>query len=71
MEESKHEKFIRLAQKRTNAVLEALRILSNCSNLSSYEYTAEEVEKIFKEIESHTKAIRAQFSPGVRKEFKL
>ena len=47
--------FKRIAGKRTNEVLEKIRILGNCSNRSSCEYTAEEVNKIFSEIDRQIK----------------
>ena len=49
--ESRSEKFKRVATKRTNELLEKIRILGNCSNKSTYEYTEEEVTKIFKSLE--------------------
>ncbi len=45
MKETRHERFKRVASKRTNEILEKIRILGNCSNKSSYEYTEEEVIK--------------------------
>jgi len=41
--ETKRQRFQRLAEKRTNDVLERLRILGNCANRGQYEYTPEEV----------------------------
>ncbi len=59
--ESKHEKFKRIATNRTQKVLDALRILGNCSNTQTYEYTKEEVDKIFKNIRATTEEIRQKF----------
>lgn len=50
MEESKHDRFIRLATVRTEKILNMLRLLGNCANTSNYEYTAKEVDKIFENI---------------------
>jgi len=60
--ESKHQKFRRLAEKRTNNIIKNIRILSNCSNRSLYEYTKEEVEKIFNAIQDELKKAKAKFS---------
>ena len=49
--ENKKERFKRLAAYRTNEILKRLRILGNCSNRSAYEYTEEDINKIFSEIE--------------------
>jgi hypothetical protein len=69
--ETRHERFKRIATKRTNEILERIRILGNCSNRSSYEYTEEEVNKIFSEIEKQLKYIKAKFLAEKRERFKL
>lgn len=69
--EIKRERFKRLGAKRTNLVLQRLKVLSNCSNRSAYEYTEEEINKIFSEIERSTKETRAKFHFPKIKEFKL
>ena len=70
-QESRHERFKRIAAKRTNEILEKIRILGNCSNKSSYEYTEEEVNKIFSEIDKQLKLTKAKFLGGKRERFKL
>jgi hypothetical protein len=69
--ESRSERFKRLASKRTNDILEKIRILGNCYNKSSYEYTEEEINKIFSEIEKQLKLTKAKFLAGKRERFKL
>lgn len=49
--ETKAEKFIRLADFRTNKVIEYLNSLSNLSNKSVYEYTPEQVTAIIQAID--------------------
>jgi len=44
------EAFRRVAEKRTERVLDSLRLLGQCSNRRSYEYSDEQVAKIFREI---------------------
>jgi hypothetical protein len=70
-QESRHDRFKRLASKRTNEILEKIRILGNCSNKSSYEYTEEEINKIFSEIEKQLKLTKSKFLAGKRERFKL
>ena len=72
-DESKHDKFVRLATKRTQNVLDALRILGNCSNLHTYEYSRDEVEKIFKSVKGMVDEIKQKFSYNLNngKIFKL
>jgi len=71
MEETRHDKFKRIAAKRTNDILEKIRILGNCSNKSSYEYTEEDVNKIFSEIDKQLKQTKAKFTVGKRERFRL
>lgn len=70
-QESRNERFKRIASKRTNEILEKIRILGNCSNKSSYEYSEEEVNKIFSEIDKQLKIAKAKFLSGKRERFRL
>jgi len=68
----KRKRFRKLAVYRTNEVLKRLKILGNCANRSAYDYTEEEINKIFSEIERKVKEIKARFHfPNKNKEFKL
>ncbi|MBI2669534.1 MAG: hypothetical protein HYX20_00055 [Candidatus Yanofskybacteria bacterium] len=69
--ETRRDRFKRLATMRTNAVLRRLKVLGNCSNRSTYEYTEEEINKIFSEIERKVKEVKAKFHFPKGKEFKL
>ncbi len=71
IKETKRDAFLRLAEKRTNAVLERIRVLSNCANPYAYEYGEEDVRKIFSAIEKELKAARAKFDQGNRRRFTL
>jgi hypothetical protein len=69
--ESRHDRFRRIASRRTNEIVEKIRILGNCSDKSSYEYTEEEINKVFWEIEKHMKLTKCKFLAGKREKFKL
>ncbi len=71
VKETKRDAFLRLAGKRTNAVLERIRVLSNCANPYAYEYGEEDVRKIFSAIEKELKVARAKFDQGHRQKFTL
>lgn len=71
MEEIRKERFKRVASKRTNEVLDKIRILGNCANKSSYDYIEEEINKIFSEIDKQLKLTKAKFLSGKRERFKL
>ena len=45
--ETKRDRFRRLAQRRTGMVINRLRILGNCADKGRYEYTKEDMERIF------------------------
>lgn len=69
--ESKQERFRRLGTQRTNAVLQRLQILGHCANPQLYDYSEEDVKKIFRAIDSEVKAIKARFRNFNRSEFQL
>ena len=60
--ETKRERFVRLAEARTNKIIDMIRLLGNCSSKSNYEYTDEDVRKIFSAIEHEMKNARAKFN---------
>ena len=53
--ESKRDRFVRLAEARTNKILEMMRLLGNCSSKANYEYTDEDIKKIFNALERELK----------------
>lgn len=60
--ETKREKFVRLAENRTNRILSTLVLLGNCSNTGAYEYSQKDVEKIFKAIQAQVDATKKRFT---------
>ena len=70
-QEEKRERFKRLAVYRTNQVLKRLKVLGNCANRGAYEYSEEEVNKIFNAVEKQIKDIKAKFHFPKKPEFKL
>ena len=73
MKETKRERFVRLAEARTNKILEMLRLLGNCSSKSNYEYTEEDVKEIFNVLEKELRNTKSKFVDNDSKEeiFKL
>ncbi len=59
--ETKKERFVRIAEARTNKIIDMIRLLGNCSNKSAYEYSKEDVRKIFTAIENEMKTAKAKF----------
>ena len=60
-QETKREKFVRLAEARTNKIIDMLQLLGNCSNSSTYDYTKQDVDKIFATIESEVRETNKKF----------
>lgn len=61
MSESKRDRFIRIAESRTNRTLECIRLLGNCSKKANYNYNDEDVKKIFGIIEKELKSVKNMF----------
>ncbi len=68
MSSSKKERFIKIAENRTNTIINTLRLLGNCSNKNNYEYTEEQVKQIFNAIDAELKTTKMKFE---RKETKF
>ncbi len=62
MNETKREKFIRIAEARTNKIINMIQLLSNCSNKNIYDYTQQDIEKIFIAIETELKEAKKSFN---------
>ena len=60
--ETKRDKFVRIAEARTNKIIDMLQLLGNCSNANSYDYTQKDVDKIFNAIESEVREAKKKFS---------
>lgn len=61
MSKQKRENFIRLAETRTNKILDMIRLLGNLSNTSNYSYTKEDVNKIFTTLEKELENTKKKF----------
>ncbi len=64
--ESKRDRFIRLADARTNKIINMINLLGNLSNTSSYEYTAEDVERIYNTILMELEKSKNRFRISVK-----
>ena len=59
--ETKEERFKRIATARTLRLLDDLRLLGNCANVSTYSYSEDDTDKIFSTIEKEVKRVKALF----------
>lgn len=62
------ENFVRLAQARTNRVIDGLRLIGNLSSRSNYVWTDDDVRKIFSVIEAEVRATKQRFATSKKKE---
>lgn len=62
VQETKRDKFVRLAEARTNKIINMIQLLGNCSNQSQYEYTQKDVTKIFGAIQAELDVAKKRFS---------
>ena len=60
--ETKRERLVRIAEARTNKIIDMLRLLGNCSNKGNYDYSEADVQKIFSTIEKEMKTARLKFT---------
>lgn len=60
--ETKRDKFVRLAEARTNKIIDMLQLLGNCSNTSAYDYTQADIDKVFNAIENEVREAKKKFN---------
>ena len=71
MKESKEQAFKRVAGKRAQRILKQLELLGNCGNKHNYEYTEEQVAKLFRNIDAQLQEARNHFNIHRSKGFQL
>ncbi len=59
---TKRARFLRIAESRVNKILIGLENLGKCANTRNYEYSEQEVRKIFREIERKVKEAKLLFN---------
>ena len=61
-DETKREKFVRLAENRTNRIISQLQLLGNLANKNAYEYSDKDIVKMYKAIEEALSESRKCYS---------
>jgi len=59
--ETKRERFIRIAEARTNKLLYMMKLLGNCASPNNYDYTDSDIKKIFDTLERELKNTKNKF----------
>ena len=70
-QESKREKFVRLAENRVNSTLKEINLIGNLSNKCNYDYTKEDVEKIVKTLRKAVSDLESKFASKNTNDFRL
>jgi hypothetical protein len=59
--ESKSDKFVRIAERRTNKILSDISLLGNLSNRINYKYSTEQTDQMFSAIETQLQEVKEKF----------
>ena len=72
-ERIKRERFIKIAENRTNKIIDMIKLLGNCSNKNNYIYSESDVRQIFNAIDEELRLTKSRFNEAQndKKEFKL
>lgn len=69
--ENKKHRFIRVAEKRVQNVLDSIRRLSQCSNRRMYEWDDEQLKKIWDAIDTELQNCKESYETNREEVFKL
>ena len=58
----KRAKFVELAENRANRAIKDLRLIGNLSNRSAYEFTEEDIRKMFRALQKELDSAKGRFS---------
>ena len=59
---NKRAKFVELVENRTNRAIKDVRLIGNLANRNAYEYSAEDVKKVFRALQRELDAAKARFT---------
>ena len=62
MDEVKHNRFVKVAEKRMEVLINDFYKLGNCASRVSYDYTDDEVKAIFDELDKQVSILRERFA---------
>lgn len=63
-------KFVKLASMRVSKAMKGIQLIGNLSNRSNYDYTEEDVVKIFKALQDEIAACKRKFEAAGKKDNK-
>ena len=68
MKLTKRQRFQKIAPKRVQSTLKAIRLLKNVSNTSNYEYTENEANQILRAVRDELRIMQDAFKAGGEKD---
>ena len=63
----KRQRFEKVASNRVQKIIDFIRLLGNCANKNNYEYTDNDVELMFKEINRELKETKVLYDKNMNK----
>lgn len=66
----KRDRFVELAQARVTKAAQILRLIGNLANQNNYEYSEDDVHKIFSALDAEMKLLKAKFHTAARRKAK-
>lgn len=69
--ESKNEKFKRLAKQRGDRVLKDIELLGNLGNRNNYDYSESDVRKLFSTLEEELRIAKTRFKQNKKREIRF
>lgn len=69
--ETKREKFVRLAENRTNNVLKGIELLGNLANHNNYDFSKDDLNKIIKTLKKSVSDLERTYNNSANKNIKF
>lgn len=69
--ETKNEKFKRLAKQRGDRALKDINLLGNLSNRNNYEYSDQEVKRLFSILDEELRSANEKFKTRLKREIRF
>lgn len=64
MNRDKRERFVSLAEARTDKAIKSIRLLGNLANRSNYDYDMAQVNQIIRALDKEIRALKLRFDDG-------
>jgi hypothetical protein len=61
MGETRRYRFERVADRRKNEIIKKIRLLGNCSNKSSYDFSENQINAMFREIQKELRKAKGRY----------